>query len=59
VKGSKLIYSVESVEGKTRLRLRGLWKIMYPILTRRRIRDREWSLTNVKRILDGQTSAGL
>ncbi len=64
VKGSKLTYSVESVEGKTRLttdlemRLSGVWKLMYPVLTRRRIRDRESSVTNVKRILEAQTAAG-
>ncbi len=31
---------------------------MYPVLTRRRIRDRESSVTNVKRILEAQTAAG-
>ena len=62
VKGSRLTYSVESVDGKTRLatdpemRLSGVWRIMYPILTRRRIRDREWGVTNVKRILEAPTS---
>jgi carbon monoxide dehydrogenase subunit G len=65
VRGSKLTYSVESAEGKTRLttdlemRLSGVWKLMYPILTRRRIKDRELSVTNVKRILEAQTSAGV
>jgi carbon monoxide dehydrogenase subunit G len=65
VRGSKLTYSVESMEGKTRLttdlemRLSGVWKLMYPILARRRIRDRELSVTNVKRILEAQTSAGV
>jgi carbon monoxide dehydrogenase subunit G len=60
VKGSKLTYSVELVEGKTRLttdlemRLSGAWKVMYPILTRRRIRDREWGVANVKRILEAE-----
>ena len=64
VKGSKLTYSVESVGGKTRLtrdlemRLRGVWKLMYPILTRREIRDRELGVTNVKRILEARNSAG-
>ena len=64
VKGSKLTYSVESVEGKTSLtrdlemRLSGVWKLMYPILTRREIRDRELGVTNVKRILEAQTSSG-
>ena len=49
VRGSKLTYSVESVDGKTllttdlELRLSGDWKLMYPILTRRRIKDRELS----------------
>ena len=65
VKGSKLTYSVESVEGKTRLttdlemRLSGVWKLMYPLLRRKRIRDRELGVTNVKRILEAQTSAGV
>jgi uncharacterized protein YndB with AHSA1/START domain len=65
VRGSKLTYSVESMEGRTRLttdlemRLSGVWKLMYPILTRRRIRDRELSVTNMKRILESQTSAGV
>jgi carbon monoxide dehydrogenase subunit G len=46
VKGSKLTYSVELVEGKTRLttdlemRLSGVWKVTYPILRRRRIRPK-------------------
>ena len=63
VKGSKLTYSVESVAGKTLLatdlemRLSGIWRIMHPILIRRRIRDREWGVTNVKRIMEGPTSA--
>ena len=58
VKGTKLTYSVESIGGNTRLatdlemRLNGVWKIMYPVLTRRRIRDREWGIANVKRILE-------
>ena len=58
VKGSKLTYSVEPVDGKTRLstdlemRLGGVWKILYPILARRRIRDREWGVANVKRVLE-------
>ena len=65
VRGSKLTYSVESVEGKTRLttdlemRLSGVWKLMSPILTRRRIKDRELSVSNVKRILEAPTSAGV
>jgi len=65
VKGSKLTYSVQSVEGKTRLttdlemRLSGLWKLMYPVLRRRRIRDREWGVTNVKRILEAQSSTAV
>ena len=64
VKGSKLTYSVESVDGKTRLatdlemRLNGVWKIMRPVLSRRRIKDREWGVTSVKRILEGP-SAGV
>jgi uncharacterized protein YndB with AHSA1/START domain len=64
VKGSKLTYSVEPVDGKTRLstdlemRLDGAWKILYPILARRRIRDREWGVANVKRTLERQTAAG-
>ena len=55
VRGSKLTYSVESLDGKTRLtadlemRLSGVWKLMCPILTRRRIKDRELSVANVKR----------
>ena len=62
VKGSRLNYSVEAVEGKTRLttdlemRLGGAWKILYPILARRRKRDRAWGVTNVKRILEEQAS---
>ncbi|HEX7263964.1 MAG TPA: SRPBCC family protein [Candidatus Dormibacteraeota bacterium] len=65
VKGSKLTYSVQSVEGKTTLatdlemRLSGAWRIFYPILVRRRIRDREWGVINVKRILEAPTSAGV
>jgi hypothetical protein len=61
VKGSKLTYSVESVEGQTKLatdlemRLSGAWRVMYPILSRRRIKDREWGVNNVKRILEAQT----
>ncbi len=45
VKGSRLTYSVESVEGKTRLtrdlvmRLNGIWRLMQPVLNRREIRD--------------------
>jgi uncharacterized protein YndB with AHSA1/START domain len=63
VKGSKLNFSVQPVEGKTRLstdlemRLNGAWKILYPVLARRRMRDREWGVTNVKRILEEQPSA--
>jgi hypothetical protein len=63
VKGSKLTYSVEQVDGKTRLttdlemRLHGVWKVMYPVLIRRRIRDRAWGVMNVKRILEGPTSS--
>ena len=63
VKGSRLTYSVEPVEGKTRLstdlemRLSGVWRIMAPILARRRMRDREWGVNNVKRILDTKTDA--
>jgi hypothetical protein len=59
VKGSKLTYSVESVEDKTslstdlELRLSRFWKLTYPILSRRRIRDRAWGVNNVKRILEG------
>lgn len=62
VKGSKLTYSVESVDGKTRLsrdlemRLSGVWRLMRPILTRREIRDRDLGVTNVKRILEAQAS---
>ena len=65
VRGSKLTYSVESVEGRTRLtrdlemRLSGIWKLMYPVLVRREIRDRELGVTNVKRILEAQTSPGV
>jgi hypothetical protein len=64
VKGSRLTYSVEAVDGKTRLstdlemRLGGLWKILYPILARRRVKDREWGVANVKRILEAQTATG-
>lgn len=64
VKGSRLSYSVEAVDGKTRLstdlemRLGGAWKILYPILARRRAKDREWGVANVKRILESQTAAG-
>lgn len=64
VKGSRLSYSVEAVGGKTRLstdlemRLVGAWKLLYPILARRRIKDREWGVANVKRILESQTAAG-
>jgi carbon monoxide dehydrogenase subunit G len=63
VKGSKLTYSLEAVEGKTRLtrdlelRLGGIWRLMQPILTRREIRDREMGVANVKRILEAETSA--
>jgi carbon monoxide dehydrogenase subunit G len=65
VKGSKLTYSVESVKGKTKLtrdlemKLTGFWKLMYPILKRREIRDRELGVANVKRILEGQTPASI
>lgn len=65
VNGSKLTYSVESFEGQTRLttdlemRLSSIWKVMYPILARRRIRDREWAVNNVKRILEEQTGRDL
>jgi hypothetical protein len=65
VKGSKLTYSVESLEGKTKLttdlemRLSGVWKVAYPILSRPRVKDREWAVNNVKRILEAQTAAGL
>ena len=60
VRGSRLTYSVEAVGEKTRLstdlelRLSGFWKLTYPILKRRRIRDRDLSVTNVKRILEAQ-----
>jgi len=60
VQGSRLTYSVEAVGEKTRLstdlelRLSGFWKLTYPILKRRRIRDRDLSVTNVKRILEAQ-----
>jgi hypothetical protein len=65
VKGSKLTYSVESVGGETKLtrdletKLSGFWKLMYPILNRREIRDRELGVANVKRILEGQTPANI
>jgi hypothetical protein len=39
------------------MRLSGVWRVMYPILTRRRIRDSEWGVNNVKHILDAQTAA--
>jgi hypothetical protein len=58
VRGSRLTYSVEAVGEKTRLstdlelRLSGFWKLTYPILSRRRIRDRDLSVTNVKRSLE-------
>jgi hypothetical protein len=64
VKGSKLTCSVEALEAKTSLttdlemRLGGVWKVMYPVLRRRRIRDRQWSVSNVKRFLEGQAEAG-
>jgi uncharacterized protein YndB with AHSA1/START domain len=63
VKGSKLTYSVEPVEGKTRLtrdlemRLGGIWRLMQPILTRREIRDRELGVNNVKCILEGEQAS--
>lgn len=63
VKGSKLSYSVEPVENKTRLtrdlemRLSGMWRLMQPILTRREIRDRELGINNVRRILEAQGTA--
>ena len=60
VKGSRLTYSVESVEGRlTRdlvMRLNGFWRLMQPVL-RREIRDRELGINNVKRILEAQASA--
>lgn len=62
VKGSKLTYSVEPVEGKTKLtrdlemRLSGIWRLMQPILTRREIRDREVGINNVKHILEAQNA---
>jgi Polyketide cyclase / dehydrase and lipid transport len=64
VKGSRLTYAVEPVGDKTRLstdlemRLSGISKILYPILVRRRKRDREWGVANVKRILEAQAPAG-
>src|SRR4029077_14768085 len=63
VRGSRLSYSLDSVDGKTRLtrdlelRLSGLWKLMYPILTRREIRDREAGVANIKRLLEGGNGA--
>ena len=36
------------------LRLSGFQKLTYPILSRRRIRDRDLSATNVKRILEAR-----
>lgn len=63
VKGSKLSYSVEPVENKTRLtrdlemRLSGMWRLMQPILARREIRDRELAINNVRRILEAQGTA--
>jgi hypothetical protein len=61
VRGSRLTYSVEAVADKTRLstdlelKLSGFWKLTKPILTIRRIRDRDMSVTNVKRILEGRS----
>jgi len=52
------------VGDKTRLstdlemRLGGAWKVLYPILSRRRKRDREWGVNNVKRVLEGPAAAG-
>ena len=40
------------------MRLSGAWKILYPILARRRKRDREWGVNNVKRVLEAQTGTG-
>lgn len=63
VKGSKVTYSLESIEGKTKLtrdlelRLSGLWRLMQPVLTPREVRDREAGVTNVKRILEARTSS--
>ena len=60
VKRSKVTYSLESVEGKTRLtrdlelRLSGIWRLMQPVLARREIRDREAGVANVKRILEAR-----
>ena len=64
VEGSKLTYSIESVEGKTvlstdlEMRLSAVWTLMRPILSRRRIRDRQWGVNSVKRILKARTAAG-
>jgi len=63
VMGSKLTYSLDLVDGKTRLtrdlelRLRGLWRLMHPVLTRREVRDRETGVANVKRILEAENGA--
>jgi hypothetical protein len=63
VKGSKVTYSLESIEGKTKLtpdlelRLSGLWRLMQPVLTRREVRDREAGVANVKRILEARTTS--
>lgn len=62
VKGSRLTYAVEAAGDKTilstdlEMRVSGLWMVFYPILARRRKKDREWGVANVKRILEGQTS---
>ena len=58
VKGSKLTYSVETMDGRTKLtrdlemKLSGIWKLMQPLLVRREIRDRELGVANIKRILE-------
>ena len=58
VKGSKLTYSVETLDGNTKLtrdlelRLSGIWRLMQPLLARREIRDREKGVANIKRILE-------
>ena len=60
VRGSRLTYSVAPVGDRTRLtrdlvmKLSGVWNLMYPVLTRREIRDRELGISNIKRILEAK-----
>lgn len=61
VRGSKLTFSVEEVDGRTiltrdlEMKLNGVWRLMYPILTRRETRDRDLAINNVKRLVEAES----